>query len=77
MNPLKILELQNSWSQFKHRHPKFPSFLKAVSRHAILEGTILEIKVTDPDGKSYTSNLRLTKEDLELFKKASENSRQS
>lgn len=77
MNPLKFLELQNSWNQFKCRHPKFPGFLKAVSKHAIAEGTILEITVTDPDGKSYTSNLRLTKEDLELFKKAGENTRQS
>lgn len=75
MNPLKLLELQNSWNQFKNRHPKFPNFLRAVSKNAISEGTILEIKVTDPDGRTYASNLRLTKEDMELFRKASEHGR--
>ena len=39
----------------------------AVSQNAIQEGTILEIQVTCPDGKSFASNLKVTAEDLEML----------
>lgn len=69
MNPLKMLEFQKEWGQFQYRHPKFPLFMQAVSQNALVEGSIIEIKVTTPDGTDYTSNLRLTPEDIELMKR--------
>lgn len=35
INPLKLLQLKSAWDQFTGRHPKFPSFLKALSQGAV------------------------------------------
>lgn len=68
MNPMMMLQFQEAWNLFKNRHPKFPLFLKAVSNDGLHEGSVIEVTVTAPDGKTYSSNLKLTKEDLEFIK---------
>lgn len=67
INPMKLLQLKGMLNSFTSRHPKFPNFLKAVYQNALQEGSVLEIRVTTPDGANLTSNLKITKEDLELF----------
>lgn len=67
MNPMDIFKIQNSWNQFKRNHPKFPLFIDAVSKEGISEDTIIEIKVTTADGKTYDSNLKLLASDIELI----------
>ncbi|MDY2884545.1 hypothetical protein ACTNEF_10485 [Bariatricus sp. HCP28S3_E4] len=67
MNPMNLFQIKKLWNEFTARHPKFPNFIKAVSQNAIQEGTILEIQVTCPDGKSFASNLKVTAEDLEML----------
>lgn len=66
MNPMKLLQLKNAWDQFTDRHPKFPAFLKAMSKGAITEGSILEITVTTAEGKVINTNLKVTAEDMAL-----------
>lgn len=66
-NPVKLLQLKNSWGQFKQNHPKFSSFWKAVYKNSLDEGTVIEFKVTSPDGKVLASNIKLRESDLELF----------
>ena len=66
MNPMKLLQLKNAWDQFTGRHPKFPAFLKAMSKGAITEGSILEITVTTAEGKVINTNLKVTAEDMAL-----------
>ena len=66
-NPVKFLRLKNSWGQFKQNHPKFSSFWKAVYKNYLDEGTVIEFKVTAPDGKVLASNIKLRESDLELF----------
>jgi 4-hydroxy-3-methylbut-2-enyl diphosphate reductase len=39
--------------------------LKPVHRGQRVEGTVIEIKVTDPEGGEYISNIKLTREDIE------------
>ena len=56
INPMKLLELKNLWSAFTKRHPKFP------------EGTIIEVQITSPDGKTFTSNMKVTSEDIDAVK---------
>ena len=63
---MKLLQIRASWEQFKARHPKFPSFLNAVSTGAVTEGTLIEMTITTADGKQYSSNLKLTSEDMQL-----------
>lgn len=72
INPMKILQLKGMLSGFTSRHPKFPNFLKAVHQNALQEGSILEIQVTTPDGAKFTSNLKITQEDIELFQQLKE-----
>ena len=67
MNLSSLLKLQSTWSAFKKNHPKFPLFLKAVSQNALSEGTIFEFKVTNPEGKTYQANIKLTESDLDLI----------
>lgn len=66
-NPMKLLQIKVSWEQFKARHPKFPSFLSAVSKGAVTEGTLLEMTITTTEGKTFSSNLKLTAEDMKLI----------
>lgn len=67
MNLMNLMQLKEAWDTFKGNHPKFPLFLKAVSTNSLKEQTVVEIKVTSPDGKALTTNLKLTASDLELF----------
>ena len=52
---------------FRLNHPKFPLFLNAVSQDALMEGSVVEINVTTPEGKKYCSNLKLKQDDLEFI----------
>ena len=72
LNPMKLLQIKNAWDRFTAGHPKFPLFLKAIQKQGITEGTILELKVTAPDGRELYSNLELTPEDMELFRELQE-----
>nr|WP_294665119.1 hypothetical protein [uncultured Blautia sp.] len=68
INPMKLLEIRNMWSAFTRRHPKFPAFLSAVQQTGIPEGTVIEVQITTPDGRSFTSNLKVQAEDIEAVK---------
>lgn len=72
INPTKLFKLKNAWKVFSANHQKFPKFLNAVHKGAIEEGTIIEIKVTAVSGKVFSSNMKLTKSDTELFNEISE-----
>lgn len=67
MNPLKLMQLKNSWTHFKQNHPKFSSFWKAAYNSSLKEGTIIEFKVTSPEGKELASNIKLQASDLDFF----------
>lgn len=67
MNLKNLMQFQQMWSDFTSRHPKFPMFLNAVSQYGIEEGTIIEIQIKRPDGKEFATNLKVAKEDMELF----------
>lgn len=67
MNPMHLMKLKGLWDDFVSRHPKFPNFIRAIAQTGIKEGSILELKVTDPDGKSYITNIKVAKKDLQLF----------
>lgn len=67
-NQLAMLQqLRSGMDRFRTNHPKFPMFLKAISQDALREGTVIEINVTTPEGKTYCSNVKLTPDDMELI----------
>lgn len=67
MNQIMLLQkFRKCLKRFRLSHPKFPLFIKTVSKEALREGTLIEINVTSPEGKTYCSNVRLKAEDMEL-----------
>lgn len=62
-----IMKMKGAWDKFNANHPKFMPFMQAVGRDAIVDGTIIEVKVTSPAGKEYNTNMKITQSDLELF----------
>ena len=62
-----IQKIKSGLDRFRVNHPKFPLFLNAVSQNAIMEGSVIEISVTTPDGKNYCRNLKVKAEDMEFL----------
>ena len=67
MNPMPLLKVKKSWDTFCRNHPRFPAFMQAVQSSGIKEGTIIEVTLTTPEGKSLTTNVRITASDMQAF----------
>ena len=67
MNPTAIFKAKKSWETFCGNHPKFPAFLQAAQSAGLREGTIIEVSLTTPEGKTLATNVRLTASDIEAF----------
>lgn len=72
INPMKLMQMKTMMNTLRENHPKFPSFLDAVSKKALCKDTIIEIKVTTPEGESLESNLRLKESDLDILRQMQE-----
>lgn len=62
-----VMKIKSAWDTFTANHPKFMPFMQAVTKEGVGDGTVIEIKVTAPDGKEFNTNMRLTQSDMELF----------
>lgn len=67
MNPALLFKLKSSWDRFSNNHPKLMPFFGAINRKGVAEGTIIEISVTTPEGETIATNVKISKDDLELF----------
>lgn len=72
INPMKVLQMKGAWDAFQKNHPKFLQFIKAVGKGALAEGTVMELTVTTAEGKTLSTNLKLTAQDMELFRQIQE-----
>ncbi len=68
INPMKLMQLKGIWDKFSARHPKLQPFFQAVGREAMEEGTIFELTVTLPDGRSLKTNMKMTAEDVQAVR---------
>ena len=62
-----LLKLGGLWAKFSKNHPKFPQFVKAVQKNGIKEDTVIDVKITYPDGAELDTNLKLTASDLAMI----------
>ncbi|MDR1550546.1 MAG: hypothetical protein LBT06_18430 [Hungatella sp.] len=69
MNLMNLMQLKESWAVFKDNHPKFPLFLKAALKGPLKEGSVVEIRITSPEGKDLTTNLKIKASDMELLER--------
>ncbi len=72
MNPMALMKIMNAKNKFNANHPKFGAFLNAAFAGGIQEETIIEMKVTKPDGTEMTTNLKVKQSDLELLQQLRE-----
>ena len=72
MNPMALLKMKSAFDKFQKGHPKFVQFVQTIAAIGVKEGTIFECKVILPDGKEMMANLKISQEDLELFEKLKE-----
>ena len=68
INPFDFFKVKAGLGKLGEEHPKLFPFMKAVSAAGAREGTIVEMKVTTPEGQVLESNLKLTANDIELFR---------
>ena len=52
VNPLQIMKLKTQLNDFRKRHPGFTRFIMAIRRKGLPEGSVLDVKITTPDGES-------------------------
>lgn len=62
-----LFKIRGAWNKFTRNHPKFPQFLSAAQNKGIKENTVIDIKITDPDGTELFTNIKVTASDIELF----------
>lgn len=72
INPVKLLQMKGAWDAFQRNHPKFPQFMKAVGKGALAEGTVMELTVTTAEGKTLSTNLKITAQDMEMIRQIQE-----
>lgn len=68
MDKMIVNEIKKRLNMFNEDHPKVMPFLNMLKENAVKEGTIVEMRVTTPEGQEYVSNIRLTKTDVETIK---------
>lgn len=69
MNPASLLKMKGLLDKFNSNHPKVVPFLNTVNAKGITPGTIIEAKVTFPDGTEYVTNIKVNEEDMELVQR--------
>lgn len=72
INPVKLLQMKSAWDAFQRNHPKLPQFMKAVGKGALAEGTVMELTVTTAEGKTLSTNLKITAQDMEMIRQIQE-----
>ena len=66
-NPFQFMQLAERLRIFKQQHPRVLDFIQAIGRNNLQPGVVLELRVTDLDGRVSVTNMRLTEEDIETI----------
>ena len=67
VNPMQLMQMAERLRIFREQHPKVLEFLHAVAMDNIEPGVVMELRVTDNDGRVSVTNIRLTPEDVETI----------
>ncbi|MBO4419749.1 MAG: hypothetical protein J5789_07995 [Oscillospiraceae bacterium] len=67
-NPAKLYQLKKQFEAFNARHPKFMRYLAYITDNYIAEDTVMDVTVTNAEGKSLHGNAKLTAEDVAFLR---------
>lgn len=67
MNPMGIFKIKGLLDKFRENHPKFLRFI-GVAGSYVGEGSVIEVKIKNAAGEEILSNIRVTPDDIELFR---------
>ncbi|MBR6071131.1 MAG: hypothetical protein IKP78_11130 [Ruminococcus sp.] len=70
MNPLAMMKLKPLFETFCQDHPKFLMFLGAVGG-AVDKDSIIEMTLTNSQGQTMKTNIKINDNDIELFQELS------
>ena len=66
MNFDALFKAKSAWKAFNANHPKFMPFLNTLKERGAVEGAVVEISVTYPDGGTVKTNLQVKESDVAL-----------
>ena len=72
MNPAKLFKIKGYWDQFVQNHPKFPMFINAIRSSGVEEGSVIDITITTAEGKTFSTNIKVTQSDKEMLAELTE-----
>ena len=67
VNPMQFMQLADRLRIFQSQHPRVIDFLRDVGRNSLEPGVVMELRVTDNNGRTSVTNIRLTQEDMETL----------
>ena len=67
VNPMQFMQLADRLRIFQSQHPRVIDFLRDVGRNSLEPGVVMELRVTDNNGRTSVTNIRLTEEDMETI----------
>ena len=67
LNPLHLLKFKERLNIFREEHPRVHPFFHMLKEEGMVPGSILELKVSFPDGREHVMNIRLTENDVETI----------
>ena len=67
INPAKLFKMKGLWEGFVQNHPRFPQFINAVQSNGVKEDDVIEITITNAEGKNLSTNIKVTQSDKEMF----------
>ena len=65
INPMQLMKFREMGQRFQQNHPRIPGFFQA-ALGGVREGSIIEMTVTDPEGKKICANIEVTADDMEM-----------
>lgn len=71
-NPAMLMKIMSAKNKFDANHPKLKNYFTAVKNKGIEEGSVIELKITNPDDEPMVANIKVQAEDIELLSQLAE-----
>ena len=71
-NPAMLMKIMSAKNKFDANHPKLKNYFTAIKNKGIKEGSVIELKITNPDDEPMVANIKVKAEDIELLSQLTE-----